>query len=192
MFTGIVQAVGRVVEVSPSQLIVLDPEVWHSDPWSLGESISVNGCCLTLVSYTEPGLSFDLSGETWSRTAFKRLKPGDQVNLERAVRAEDRLGGHIVQGHIDSVGRFVSAQPSGDSWIYTFEAQDHRYLIDKGSISIEGVSLTVVNPKDAQFTVWIVPQTHANTSLSSLQPDDPVNIEYDILARYVEKLLSPQ
>ena len=192
MFTGIVQAVGRVVEANSSQIVVHDPDVWISDPWTLGESIAVNGCCLTLVGYTEPGLAFDLSLETWERTAFERLKPGDPVNLERAMRPEDRFGGHIVQGHIDSVGKFLSAEQRENSWVLKFQVPEPRYLIDKGSIALDGVSLTVVNPVGSEFSVWVVPHTRANTSLGSLKPNDSVNVEYDVLARYVERLVNPQ
>ena len=192
MFTGIVQAVGRVVAVNSSQIVVHDPEVWQSDPWALGESIAVDGCCLTLIAYTEPGLTFDLSLETWERTAFSKLRPGDPVNLERAIRPEDRFGGHIVQGHIDSVGQYLSAECTENAWEFTFQVPDPRYLIDKGSISIDGVSLTVVNPIGPVFSVWVVPHTYANTSLGSLKPNDPVNVEYDVLARYMEKLLTPR
>ena len=190
MFTGIVQAVGRVVDVSPTQFIVHDPEVWPSDPWVLGESIAVNGCCLTLVGYTDPGLAFDLSQETWGRTAFSRLKPGDPVNLERAMRAEDRFGGHFVQGHVDDIGETVSGVKSENSHVLQFRVPEQKYLIDKGSITVDGVSLTVVKPSDDVFSVWVVPHTAQNTTLGELKPGDPVNIEYDVLARYVEKLVS--
>lgn len=192
MFTGLVQGVGRVIECSPSQLLVHDPESWGADPWSLGESIAVNGCCLTLVSYTEPGLTFDISPETWGRTSFRNLKPGAAVNLERAMRIEDRFGGHVVQGHVDGVGEFICSNQHPGSWEFIFRVPEDKYLIDKGSIAIEGVSLTVVEPKDGKFSVWIVPHTFENTALSTLEPGDPVNIEYDILARYLEKLVNRQ
>src|SRR6476646_9065205 len=107
MFTGIVQAVGKVAEACPNRLLVLDPEAWPTDPWTIGESIAVSGCCLTLVGYSEPGLAFDLSAETWNRTAFRQMDAHDTENLERAMRQEDRFGGHIVQGHVDDVGTLL-------------------------------------------------------------------------------------
>lgn len=192
MFTGIVQAVGRVVSCGPTEIQVHDPGVWVSDPWQLGESIAVNGCCLTLVGYTEPGLRFDLSEETWRRTALSKLRPGDPVNLERAMRVEDRFGGHIVQGHVDGIGRVVSTERSGNSIVFGFEVPNGQYLIDKGSIAIEGISLTVVEPQDTTFSVWVIPQTAEHTTLGAAQVGDPVNIEYDVLARYLEKLVSPR
>lgn len=190
MFTGIVQATGRVVSCGPTEIQIHDPGVWISDPWQLGESIAINGCCLTLVSYTEPGLSFDLSEETWRRTSLSKLKVGDAVNLERAMRAEDRFGGHIVQGHVDQIGHIVSIRPVGNSHVFTFEVPHPQYLIDKGSITIEGVSLTVVEPRGGEFDVWVVPQTFQQTTFGFAQTGDKVNVEYDVLARYLEKLVS--
>lgn len=192
MFTGLVQGVGLVIECTPQKLLIHDPEAWGSDPWSLGESVAINGCCLTLVSYTEPGLTFDLSPETWSRTSFQSLKPGVPVNMERAMRIEDRFGGHVVQGHVDGVGEFICSRQEAGSWEFIFRAPEDRYLIDKGSIAIEGISLTVVEPQNGKFSVWVIPHTYENTSLSGLEPGAPVNIEYDILARYLEKLVSRQ
>ena len=190
MFTGIVQAVGRIVESCPTRLTVHDPETWATDPWVLGESVAVNGCCLTLVGYADPGLTFDLSKETWERTAFSRLNTHDVVNLERAMRPEDRFGGHIVQGHVDDVGTFLEAEKVDNAWVFKFKVKEPRYMVDKGAIAIDGVSLTVVKPVDDTISVWIVPHTYSNTSLGSLKPGDTVNIEYDVVARYVEKLLN--
>lgn len=192
MFTGIVQALGRVVSCGPTEIQVHDPGVWVSDPWQLGESIAVNGCCLTLVGYTEPGLRFDLSEETWRRTALSKLQVGDAVNLERAMRVEDRFGGHIVQGHVDGVGKIISIERTGNSLVFRFEVPQQQYLIDKGSIAIEGISLTVVEPQGREFSVWVIPQTADNTTLGSAKVGDSVNIEYDVLARYLEKLVSPR
>ena len=189
MFTGIVQSVSEVVETDNGRLIVTDPGTWRSDPFQLGESIAVNGCCLTLTCYSE-GLAFDLSPETVRRTALCRLRVGSPVNLERALRVEDRFGGHFVQGHVDATGRFMGRRQEGNSSVFRFSIPAPRYLVDKGSVTIDGVSLTVVEPEGDEFDVWVVEHTMRHTTLGSLEPDDPVNVEYDILARYVERLLS--
>lgn len=188
MFTGIVQAVSPIQDRRPDRLTVEDPARWP-DPWEIGESVAVNGCCLTLVSSTG-GLHFDLSPETWSRTAFTRLAMGHVVNLERAMAADGRFGGHWVQGHVDAVGTCVSRREEGNATVMRFSVPDPRYLVDKGSVCLDGVSLTVVRPEGNEFDVWIVPHTMEATNFGTLQPGDPVNVEYDIVARYVEKLLS--
>lgn len=191
MFTGIIEGVGEVISIHPDRMQIEDSGAWPSDPWTIGESISVNGCCLTLVSY-EQGLTFDLSRETWERTSFSHLQKGARVNLERAMRVDGRFGGHIVQGHVDSVGTLVSATRVGLGWDMTFEVTTGKYLIDKGSITIDGVSLTVVEPMDTSFRIAVIPHTHQSTFLGSVPIGGKVNIEYDVIAKYVEKLLSPQ
>lgn len=184
MFTGIVQARGTV-RFLDSDLLCLDaPPI--EEPWQIGESVAVNGCCLTVVSFEE-GLRFDLSEETLRRTALSRLVPGSAVNLERAMRPTDRLGGHFVSGHVDAVGHLVSVE--GET--FTFEASGFdRYLIDKGSVAVDGISLTVVSPCEGQFSVAVIPHTLAVTTLGALKPGEPVNLEFDVLAKYVEKCLS--
>ena len=159
------------------------------DPIQAGESISVNGCCLTALS--EDSLTFDLSPETLQRTTFRQARVGNKVNLERAMRPMDRLGGHIVQGHVDSVGELRTMLQDGDFTVFRFLADEEfdRYLIDKGSIAVDGISLTVVNPVAGEFDVWVVPHTLAQTNLGSLRPGDLVNLEFDVLAKHVEKLL---
>lgn len=189
MFTGIIEANVEVVEASSQRLVVRDPCSWPNDPWRTGESVAVNGCCLTLLT-EGPDLAFDLSEETLRRTSLEKLCPGTTVNLERAMKPTDRFGGHIVQGHVDEVGQFVAVQENPGSWTMTFQVSDGRYLIDKGSVCIEGVSLTIVDPKDGQFDVAVIPHTYAHTTMGTMKPGDNVNIEFDVIAKYVEKLLS--
>lgn len=192
MFTGLIQTVGIVRSFSEGVLLVdFDPSWTDGDPLVVGESIACNGCCLTQVP-CDQGLKFELSPETIARTAFNRLAPGSKINLERAMKPTDRFGGHIVQGHVDKVGKVVSIQPQADHFEFKFQipASDDRYLIDKGSICIDGISLTVVSPAAGEFNVWVVPHTFANTTLGTIQPGDPVNIEYDVIAKHLEKLVS--
>lgn len=195
MFTGLIQAVGEVVEFSGGLLIVSDPQAsssnpWPGEPWREGESIAVNGCCLTRL-FDARGLRFDLSEETLASTAYGRLRPGAKVNLERAMKLEDRLGGHIVQGHVDAVGRCLDIEELPGSWTFRFEAPGGaRYLIDKGSISIDGISLTVVDPIDDIFSVAVIPHTFRVTSFGQLSAGDLVNVEYDVLAKHIEKLIA--
>lgn len=189
MFTGIVQWVGRIVAVSPESIEVsVSPD--PSD-WVLGESVAINGCCLTVVA-SSPNLRFDLSPETWRRTSFSRLQVGDPVNVERAMRPVDRFGGHIVQGHVDATGRVAGITEVETGVVYRFESAPEcdRYLIDKGSITVEGISLTVVGPDRGAFDVWVIPHTLAHTNLPSLKVGDEVNIEFDVIARQLERLLA--
>lgn len=187
MFTGIVERVGTVVAISPSRLTVA-LEGGPAD-WQMGESVAVNGCCLTVVS-TDGGLSFDVSPETLSRTALGDLVPGAPVNLERAMMAGGRFGGHFVQGHVDATGAVVSMMPEGNSTVLVIQAPPEydRYLIDKGSVTVDGISLTVVSPDRGAFRAWIIPHTLEETNLRARKPGDRVNLEFDVLARYLEKL----
>jgi riboflavin synthase len=189
MFTGLVQAVGTVASLEGGRLVLSAPNAWD-DPLEIGESIAVNGCCLTLVA-AGPDLEFDLSEETLRRTAFGTLHAGARVNLERALRAGDRMGGHFVQGHVDGVGRLVSrmAHEGSETFRFAMPAQGSRYLIDKGSVAVDGVSLTVIEPGEATFDVSLIPHTLGSTNLGDRQPGDPVNLEYDVLAKYVERML---
>ena len=189
MFTGIIKAVG-VVQSFENGTLVVDSGSLSSEDWVLGESIAVDGVCLTLVNF-QRGLTFELSPETVSRTAFSAITKGSKVNLERAMLATDRFGGHIVQGHVDGVGTVVSITPSGNSTIFRFKIPAAKYVIEKGSITLNGVSLTVVEPQQNEFNVWIIPHTLANTSLGTLHLGEKVNVEYDVIAKYVEKLIAP-
>ena len=187
MFTGIIQAVGRV-STWDGQRLVVDPLNLDLADLKIGESIAVNGCCLTVVPSEEPGLAFDLSQETVAKTSFSNLMQGQELNLERAMRPSDRFGGHIVQGHVDRVGKLLNKRQEGNSWVYQFDSGIGTYLIDKGSVTIDGISLTVVAPKESQFEVWVIPHTLEHTNLRSLAQGHAVNIEFDVVAKYVEKL----
>ena len=192
MFTGIVEELG-VVEALEDQgdavrLTVRGPHVTVDA--RLGDSIAVNGCCLTVAET----FTADVMRETLDKTSLGALEPGGRVNLERAVTAATRLGGHIVQGHVDGTGSVVRREPS-EHWEIvevSLPAGLSRYLVDKGSITVDGVSLTVVSAGADSFTVSLIPETLARTTLGHKQPGDPVNLEVDVIAKYVERLLSSQ
>ena len=185
MFTGIVEELGRLESLSGWRLRIGATHV--IDGVELGESIAVNGCCLTVVAFGDGWWEADMSDETISRTSLARLNDGDGVNLERAVRASDRLGGHIVQGHVDGVGEVVDPVPD-----LRVRVPDGllRYLVEKGSVTVDGVSLTIVQPLDDGFTVAIIPHTAEVTTLGTKRPGDLVNLEVDVMAKYVERLVS--
>ncbi len=191
MFTGIVHGLGRVQSLTKGVLVVTPPEGFAPDGFDLGESIAVNGCCLTAVQ-KEGDLEFELSPETLARTSLEDLSKGDIVNLERAMLASARFGGHFVQGHVDAEGTIAAILPSGNSIVYRFQIplEYDRYLIDKGSVAVDGISLTVVSPKDGAFDVWVIPHTLQETNLSTRKIGDHVNLEFDVIARYVEKMMS--
>ena len=196
MFTGIVEELG-VVEALEDQgdavrLTVRGPHVTVDA--HLGDSIAVNGCCLTVAAKDGETFTADVMRETLDKTSLGALEPGGRVNLERAVTAATRLGGHIVQGHVDGTGSVVRRVPS-EHWELvevSLPAGMSRYLVDKGSITVDGVSLTVVSAGDDSFTVSLIPETLARTTLGHKQPGDPVNLEVDVIAKYVERLLSSQ
>ena len=195
MFTGIIQSVGRMVRLEPRggdvRLVVDTAELDLSDV-QLGDSIAVSGVCLTAVTLEARGFSADVSNETLSLTTLGKLKAGDPVNLEKALRLADRLGGHLVSGHVDGIGRVVSIKPEGDSKLFTFEVApaQARYLVEKGSVGIDGISLTIFSVKDNNFSVELIPHTLRSTTLGFKQPGDSVNIENDMLVKYVEKILA--
>ncbi len=184
MFTGIVEEMGRVRRLGEGRLEITATGVL--DDVRLGDSIAVNGCCLTVVEFGDDWWAADLSQETLERTGFARLASGDAVNLERAVRAQDRLGGHLVQGHVDGVGSVVDPVP--DLRI-SIPQSLLKYIVEKGSITVDGISLTVVEPTTDGFTVAVIPHTAAVTTLGERQPGDLVNIEVDAIAKYVEQLM---
>jgi riboflavin synthase len=190
MFTGIVAAVGSIVSLESGLLTVRAPAGAWDDAFSIGESVCVNGCCLTLVEKS-PDLKFELSEETVKRTTLGKLPPGSPVNLERGMRPTDRMGGHIVQGHVDGVGTLLNILPREGERVFRFASPDgfDRYLVDKGAIAVDGISLTVTRPSAGAFDTHIVPHTFENTNLKSLQVDAPVNMEFDILIKYVERLV---
>ena len=193
MFTGIVEELGTVESVSPTADGVRIRIGAHTvlEGAGLGDSTAVNGCCLTVVALdpADPPTWWeaDVSDETLKRTSTGGLQPGDPVNLERPVRLMDRLGGHLVQGHVDAVGEVVAPVPD---LRVRMPADLLRYVTEKGSITVDGVSLTVVEPLDDGFTVAVIPHTAEVTTLGARRPGDPVNLEVDVLAKYTERLLT--
>jgi riboflavin synthase alpha subunit len=193
MFTGIVRELGRVVRADggPDGL-TLELEAPETAALSaIGDSVSIDGACLTVTSVTDGRLTFHAVPETLVRSSLSQLEPGAAVNLEPALRAGEPLGGHYVQGHVDGVGRVRSLDSEGGSVRLRVDvpAELLRYCVDKGSIAVEGVSLTIAGVSDAGFAVAVVPHTLEVTTLGALQPGDPVNLEVDVLAKYVEKLV---
>ena len=191
MFTGIVVELGEVRDPAP-RLVLRAPQTAAGA--AIGDSVLIDGCCLTVVSTDGDELSFDAVPETLRRTTLGRLHQGSRVNLEPALRAGDRLGGHIVQGHVDGVGTLRSAVSDADAVEMTFDAPTDvlRYVIEKGSISVNGVSLTVTAYDDAGFSVSVIPHTRAVTNLGALSPGDQVNLEADLFGKYVERLAAPK
>ena len=193
MFTGIVTAVGSIAAVHPTaggaRISVVAPGLELADG-QVGESIAVNGVCLTAITIAAAGFEADVSRETLRCTVG--FEQGARVNLERALRLADRLGGHLVSGHVDGVGTVVSVQPAGDNKVFGFAAPSEvaRYIAVKGSIAINGVSLTVNEVKELHFSVNIIPHTLAATTLGTLVTGARVNLEADTVARYVERLYS--
>ena len=185
MFTGIVEETGTIESLDGGRLVIAADAVIGDV--ALGDSIAVNGCCLTVVEHGPGSWSADVSDETFSRTNLGSLRPGSPVNLERAVRADARLGGHIVQGHVDAVGHVVDPVPD---LRVRLPAGLLRYVVEKGSITVDGVSLTVVDVLDDGFTVAIIPHTAEVTTLGSRRPGDHVNIEVDVMAKYTERLVA--
>jgi len=189
VFTGIVEEVGIVAAISDNAMTVRASKVLEDV--KLGDSIAVNGTCLTAVSFTKSEFSVDLSPETMRRTSLGQLSEGSPVNLERALLASDRMGGHIVQGHVDGTGRIMSTKTDGDSIIFRVRVPKrlNRYIVEKGFVAVDGISLTVVKRGASSFTLAVIPYTLKNTNLASLSVGDRVNLEADILAKYVESLL---
>lgn len=192
MFTGLVLSLGTVLAVEPypdggARLSL------RAFPMAIGESLAINGVCLTVQACEDETLQFEMVAETLKRTNLGMLKAGDKVNLERPLTATSPLGGHFVQGHIDTTAELVALTPQGNGRVLQFRLTDPhfmRYIVPKGSIAVDGISLTVVEVGSDWFTVWIIPHTWDVTNLHTRHIGDFVNIETDILARYVERLLS--
>lgn len=196
MFTGLIETMGTIVDLvaaAPGWQLTVDAGIVASDA-EIGDSISVNGCCLTIVRRADNQLTFEAGEETLSRTNLGRLRVGSQVNLERSLRVGDRLGGHYVTGHIDAAGqllRRIDDPPWARLW-FTVPAALTGQLASKGSITVDGVSLTLVDVTDNSFSVALIPHTLSVTTLGQLRDGDPVNIETDVLAKYVERQLQAQ
>ena len=193
MFTGLIEEVGTVVDVRPNEtakrLEIAAPQI--AAQIQIGDSVAVNGCCLTVSSLGENALGFDLLDETLQRTNLKTVADGTRVNLERALGATARLGGHFVQGHIDCAVPIVALEEKGADVRVEVElpAEFARYIIRKGSIALNGISLTVADILPCSFVVWIIPHTRSRTNLADAKPGDLVNLEFDLLAKYVERML---
>lgn len=193
MFTGIVEELGSVRSVQDHRIEIACEVV--PDDSGVGASVAVNGVCLTVIDRASDGLVFDLSEETIARTSLRRLAIGATVNLERPVTLAARLGGHVVQGHVDGVGTVVAVQPDGTGGTglrLSVPSGLRRYTIEKGSITVDGVSLTVAELHDDGVTIALIPHTLAVTTLGTVVPGDPVNLEVDMIAKYVERLLLVQ
>jgi riboflavin synthase len=195
MFTGIIEEVGQVTSIRKERgtrrmTVAASNLIQELKP---GDSIAVSGVCLTAVDLQHHSVGFDLAEETWNRTSFSRIREGALVNLELPLRADGRFGGHIVQGHVDGTGEFVSLDriPGAEDYKLHIRipAELARYVIFKGSLSIEGISLTVAGIEDTDVTVAIIPHTWEMTNLRSLKAGDPVNLEVDMIAKYVEKMM---
>ncbi|HSK63587.1 MAG TPA: riboflavin synthase [Pyrinomonadaceae bacterium] len=194
MFTGIIEELGSVFSIEErgeNARIVISARV-VTEGTSHGDSIAVNGVCLTALDIQAGSFAADVSRETLLRSTLGSLKPGAPVNLERAVTPVTRLGGHIVQGHVDARGKFVSVADLGDSWTVRigFPPEIARYLVFKGSVAVEGISLTIANLGEDYFEVAIIPKTWEVTNLSHLRPGEGVNLEVDVIGKYVERLLA--
>jgi len=193
LFTGIVEELGTVEAIerqSDAVRLTVRASTVLQDARS-GDSIAVNGCCLTVVERTDATWTADVMAETLAKTGLGALAAGDRVNLERAVTAGTRLGGHLVQGHVDAVGSVVRREP-GEHWDVVTLAMPRElapYLVDKGSITVDGVSLTVVEARDDEFTVSLIPETLRRTTLGFREPGDAVNLEVDVIGKYVARQL---
>lgn len=194
MFTGIVRELGTVVRAEDAGggralLVRASATASRTNP---GDSVAVNGCCLTATAIDGDSISFHAVPETIARTTLGRFERGDAVNVEPALRAGEELGGHYVQGHVDAVGRIQSVEAEGEGLRVFVEAPDSvlRYCVEKGSVTVDGVSLTVAELAEDAFAVALVPHTLVATTLSDLRPDQRVNLEADVLAKYVERLIS--
>lgn len=193
MFTGIVEELGRISAIERGEAgarFVVEASVVTSDI-SNGDSIAVNGVCLTALDAKPGSFAADVSPETLNRTTLDRLSVGSRVNLERAVTPATRLGGHIVQGHVDGRGKFLGAFDEGDFWTVRigFPTEMRRYFVFKGSVAVEGISLTIAAIEDTHFDIAVIPKTWEMTNLSTLNDGDAVNLEADVIAKYVENIV---
>lgn len=193
MFTGIVEETGVVIsftEQVQSWRLVVEAHVVTQD-LQLGDSIAVNGCCLTAVAFSEDRIEFDLLAESVRLTSINGIGPGGKVNLERALLPTTRMGGHFVSGHVDGMGVIESIEPRGKDFYFRIrpDADKLKYIVSKGCITVDGISLTVSEVDATGFAIWLIPHTMSVTNLHTKQVGDPVNLEFDLMAKYVEKLL---
>jgi len=190
MFTGLVEGTGRVSGVGANRLFIDAGPL--AEGAKLGDSVAINGCCLTVTAIEGPQLGFDLLEETQARTNLRAVKPGGAVNLERALPAQGRYGGHFVTGHIDATGVIRGWKPVGEDYELRIEIEPAHgiYLVPKGCIAVDGISLTVADVEKDQFSVWIIPHTRSVTALREREIGDLVNLEFDLLAKYTEKILA--
>lgn len=193
MFTGLIEAVGTVREVKKTQngatISIVSREIIQGS--EIGDSISTNGVCLTISSFIDNGFTADVMPETLKRSGLGKLGPGSRVNLERAMSTNKRFGGHIVSGHIDGVGRITGIRKDSNAWLFDIAAPEEimRCIVIKGSIAVDGTSLTVAGVERDSFTVSIIPHTKEETILSYKRPGDEVNLENDVIAKYIEKFI---
>lgn len=195
MFSGIVEERGevvRLVETDTGARFAVRASFAHGDGVAVGDSVANNGCCLTVVVVTDGCLEFDLLAETRRVTNLRGLRAGGAVNLERSLRFDGRVGGHFVTGHIDTTGEIVVIEPRGSDVYLRIDVapEFRRYLVSKGCIAVDGISLTVAEVTDTGFVVWLIPHTLEVTTLGSCRSGDRVNLEFDLLAKYVERLLA--
>jgi len=193
MFTGIIESLGKVQEIKKDKDNVhITIESPITDELKIDQSVAHNGICMTIVAIDKNLYTVTAIAETIKKTNLSQLKVGDSINLERAMRLGDRLDGHIVQGHVDQVGTCIVANETNGSWYYTFEYDDAigNITIEKGSITVNGVSLTVVDSKKNQFSVAIIPYTYENTNFNSFEIGTKVNLEFDLIGKYISKLYS--
>jgi len=194
MFTGIIEEIGKIDRTSSSGgsllLAVKAPKV--SADLKVGDSVNINGACQTVIEVRDDGFVVEAVEETLKRTTLGRLASGDRVNLERALRASDRLGGHLVSGHVDFVSRMRSATEKNQSWLFEFEIppEYQTHFVEKGSVAVDGISLTVVKVLKDSFTVSVIPFSMKETTLANKKVGEPVNIETDLIGKYVERILT--
>jgi riboflavin synthase len=194
VFSGIIEDLGTVKGLKPTEKGALITIGTHlpTAKVRIGDSIAVNGACLTVIARTRGGVSMEVSAETLRRTALGDLKPGDPINLERSLTLDTLLNGHLVAGHVDGLGKIVSIKPEGDSRLFTFEVApaEARYLVEKGSVAVDGISLTVFGLRGRRFSCALIPHTLKVTTLGVKQPGASVNIESDLLAKYIERFVT--
>ena len=191
MFTGIIETLGTVQEIKKDKdniHLTIDSSI--TDELQIDQSVAHNGICLTVVAISDSSYTVTAIGETIKKTNISYWKTGDQINLERAMKLGDRLDGHIVQGHVDQIGTCIAADEANGSWHYTFEYDEslHNITIEKGSITVNGVSLTVVNSKKNEFSVAIIPYTFEHTNFKNFEVGTKVNLEFDVIGKYVSRL----